>query len=176
VSEEFEVKQFVLCGYLDNDKVSDFIAELQYADEMDPNAYWDITLNSEGGDTPAGTALYETLRLYSERGEGCHFITIRAVGECCSMATLVIQAADRRETTGLTLWMFHSTLTNIEEKPARAAVRELAAIVGWDEDADAVMLERTVLSPAQFRERIAVGDWWVRADELLALGFVDEVR
>lgn len=174
-SDLAEVRQFHLTGYIDVDKASEFTTDLQLADESDPDAFWKIIIHSDGGDIEAGSAVYDLLRNYSERGDGTHYITTHMLGQCCSMATLVSQAGDWRTTTNLTFWMFHDLTTCMTDRTTKDIREQCDMYDEWAEEADRLMLERTNLSFEAFRENVDGRDWWLRGKVLQELGFVDEI-
>jgi ATP-dependent protease ClpP protease subunit len=167
--------QFVLSGYLDDEVVGNFIEAMQVSDSLDPTLPWRILFNSEGGNVEAGSALYDAIRLYSEWGGGTHHITIVTIGQCASMATLVVQAADWRCSTPLTVWMFHDASAEFENKEIRSIREELDALQEWSDIADILTIRRSKLSMDQYREKVTGRNWWTNAHELLDLGFIDEV-
>lgn len=170
-----EVRKFYLGGYIDNDTAEVIITNLIEADTEDPTAFWEIFMNSEGGDIEPGSAIYDVIRGFSERGNGAHYITMYMVGQCCSMATLISQAADWRVTTPLTQWMFHDLTTEMIGKTTRTIREECTMMDAWADLADSLMLERTELTMEKFRTFIDGHDWWVRGEALLSFGFVDEI-
>lgn len=170
-----DVVQFTLSGYLDDEAAGIFIEQLQVADMADPTSLWFILLNSEGGDIEAGSAIYDAVRLYSRRGSGTHEVTICAVGQCCSMATLVIQAADLRQTTELTTWMFHDLSTNFEEKRTADIRDELTRLERWSDLADTKTVERSSITLIEYRSLISERNWWMSGKSAVDAGFADEL-
>jgi len=169
--------QLYLGGEIDDEIAGELITQMAEFDEQDPTAYWNVIINSGGGDTEAGSAVAMTLRSHSERGGGNHFITTIATGRCASMATLVMQAGDHRVTDELCWWMFHepSTVCSTEQSLTNAA-RDAQMLKRWNDVADTILLERTTLTIQQYRRMIKGHNLFLMGTELFDMGFVDEVR
>lgn len=62
-------------------------------------------INSNGGNLDDGLALYDVIRMYADAGVQMDAIVL---GKCCSMATVILLACDRREALPNTSFMVHS--------------------------------------------------------------------
>lgn len=168
--------QLYVNGELDHESVAAYVNQMFEWDQDDPDASWQIVINSPGGETESGTALYETIASYSRRGGGSHFVTTVASGECSSMAVLVSQAGDWRVTGRLTVWVMHECSMGPFEAPLSEVATNLDVYQRFSEEADLLTLERTNITLEGYRKHIDGKQWMLLGSELLYYGFVDEVR
>lgn len=73
---------------IDANSTSVFIKNLRYLDKTGGDI--NIIMNCEGGDVSCGFAMYDAIKACTNE------ITIKVYGSCMSMATVVLQAADKR--------------------------------------------------------------------------------
>ncbi|AID58937.1 ClpP-like protease [Mycobacterium phage Gaia] len=143
---------------------------------MDPNADWDIIINSPGGSVVEGMALFDTLSSYSLRGDGTHKITITVRGYAASMAAIILQAADVRRVGKESYIMIHEG--SIGAVGSAAEVRDT---MKWVEKMSSriasIFVERSggKTTLKQYKAGCDRADWWLDSDEALKRGFVDEI-
>ena len=94
-------ERIVFLGYPIDDQIANvIIAQLLYLEREDPDKDINMYINSPGGVISAGLAIYDTMQLMR-----CDMATI-CVGECASMATVLLAAG----TKGKRYALAHSTI------------------------------------------------------------------
>jgi ATP-dependent Clp protease protease subunit len=144
-----------------------------WLEEDPPGAPVEIALASRGGDCMAGFRFVEDLRRMQRhhRVE----ITTRASGYAASMASIMLQAGDRRVIGPDSRLMIHAPSQEISGRLPllQAKVRELEHTY---ERMLAIYAERSPADPADFRSRIArETDWFMSPEEVLSWGLADEI-
>jgi ATP-dependent protease ClpP protease subunit len=152
------------------------ITQMAEFHDQDETAFWNVIINCSGGTTESGSAVYSQLLAYAERGNGTHYVTTIATGQCSSMATLIAQAGDWRVTDELCVWMFHEPNTGVFESNLTNISDDINMLKQWNDIADDKTIERTTLTRQQYQRKIKGRNWFAMSKELLELGFVDEVR
>jgi len=94
-------ERIVFLGYPIDDQIANvIIAQLLYLEREDPDKDINMYINSPGGVISAGLAIYDTMQLMR-----CDLATI-CVGECASMATVLLAAGSKGKRYALP----HSTI------------------------------------------------------------------
>ena len=133
-----------------------------------------ITFNSPGGSVIDGMALFDYIRFLQGQG---HKFTIIALGYAASMAGILLQAADVRVMAKGSWLLIHEV--------AFAAGGKIGEVEDMYEfgkrlksQAADIFIERSggKLTREHLEEKWTRKDWWLSADEALALGLIDEVR
>lgn len=163
-------------GEIDDDMAGALIIQMAEFHDADPTAFWDVVINCTGGTTEAGSAVAMQIRSYSEGHGGTHHVTTIATGQCCSMATLIAAVGDWRVTDSLCVWIFHEPITGVFEANLTNITDDLKMLHQWNDAADKLLLERTNMTLQQYQRKIKGRNWFAMSEELLELGFVDEVR
>lgn len=137
-----------------------------------------ILLNSGGGDTFAGLAIYDLLQ--SHTGE----VTVRVVGMAASMACVILQGGDVRQATRNSVLMHHVGTKEFVSDHAKNVERMVKFSASHDERIDQIMLNRVnehmvetgqpQLSLAQWRHR-DTWDQWLFPEQAIATGLLDEM-
>lgn len=135
----------------------------------DPGAPITVVLNSPGGRVLDGLALYDfLLRL---RHEG-HHLRIEVLGRAASMGGILLQAADERVIGPNAFVLIHEVSGGAEGRSS-----ELGDAVAFHALLEgrllAILAERSTMTTRQIRTRWQRKDWWLDADEAVALGFAD---
>ncbi len=130
-----------------------------------------VIVNSPGGSVLAGLALYDYLQKL--RADG-HHITVICFGMAASMGGILLQAGDKRMLGANAKVLIHAvsggTIGTVHAMEDRVAFsRNL-----W-EGLKKILATRSVLNEAEIEERAHRKDWWLDADEAIALGFADEI-
>lgn len=147
---------------------------------MSPGSDIEVVFTSPGGAVYDGLALGDHMRSLSRQG---HRVITGAEGFAASMAGILLQFGDHRWIGEETYNLFHEIswgsygntsehedkivqIKMIQERQIKRIVNRAVATVGADH----------TLTVAQFRAKWKKTDWWLDSDEMLKLGYVDEVR
>ena len=143
-------------------------------DQLDPTCDIEISFNSPGGDVIAGMSLYDYIRAMSRKG---HKITTVCTGMAASMAGILLQAGDVRVATKESIILIHEIAFNAGGKIGEVEDTWLMAKKLTDHVVK-LFVERSggLLSEEYLRQHWARKDWWLDAEEALALGIIDEIR
>lgn len=144
-------------------QAKDFIAQLQSVEASNI----DVEINSPGGDTYAGIAMYNALRASGKA------ITTKAMGVAASAASLVFMAGDKRVMPKNTFLMIHNPWTftsgNAEElREVADTLEKIGTVV------QATYAARSGMDDTKLSEMLSK-DTYLTADEALADGFATEV-
>lgn len=127
-----------------------------------------ILLCSVGGCITSGLAIHDYIRAARDIE-----VTIAVVGEACSIASLILQAGDRRVMYPHAELMLHSGANDIEGV-AKDIERIAAADKKRRETLYKIYADRTGKKAAYFRRKLA-NDWFLSPTEALAENLIDEV-
>lgn len=175
VVEYKSVFRFNLFGYVDEEAAATMINTFWEYDKEDPDAMWELCLNTEGGDMEAGTAIFSELASHSLRGGGTHHVVTRVRGQAASCGSLIMQAGDHRTAGRMDYIMLHEPLMTFSDANMRRVMDELSQAQSWTENFLDVIMERATESREFFAQRICGRDWYVSGSEALRLGLIDEV-
>lgn len=161
-----------LSGPVDQEMAKDAIRGLHLLQASRSAEPIEIMLNTDGGDTSQGFAIYDKIR----EMEGS--VTITVYGECSSMGAWILQAADKRVMTKHSYLMIH------------AGEAELAGtsdvIKNWKEyyDREHTLCEDILLEkirekhpdfPRQKLQKMLKTDTILTPNQALELGLIDEI-
>lgn len=144
-------------------------------DQLDPTCDIEISFNSPSdGDVIAVMSFYDYIRAMSRKG---HKITTVCTGMAASMAGILLQAGDVRVSTKESLILIHEITFNANGKIGEVEDTWLMA-QKLTEHVTKIFIERAggLLSEETLRTNWARKDWWLDAEEALALGIIDEIR
>lgn len=131
-------------------------------------ASWTVYINSEGGDVYEGMSIYQELRNLSN-------VTTVAETLCASIATVILQAGQKRKAVRPTDIMAHNPFGQMqgEAKDMRAAAAQLDRIKS---NIISVYRSNPKLSKKSDQELAAIMDeeTWMNVDQAIANGFIDE--
>jgi ATP-dependent Clp endopeptidase proteolytic subunit ClpP len=135
----------------------------------DPGAPITLVLNSPGGRVLDGLALYDfLLRL---RGQG-HRLRVEVLGRAASMGGILMQAGDERVIGPNAFLLIHEVSGGAEGRSSELGDRvEFYGLM--EKRLLAILAERSSLTERQIKARWQRKDWWLSADEAVALGFAD---
>ena len=158
-------------GVVNGAAVHQAIAKLVRWHRLDPKCDITFLIDSPGGDIISGFHLFDNLRwLVAED----HNVTTIATGMAASMAGVLLQAGTTRIITPQASMLIHEaqfgavgSMGTIEDEVEY--VKKLQSRI-----VD-ILAERSTLSPAQIKSRWKRKNWWLMADEVLQLGFADEL-
>lgn len=174
--DEGVLARFSVNGYISDDVAQALIDDLYQADIDEPDAAWEIAINSEGGDMSAGTAIFSELRDYSLRCNGAHEITTIVRGQAASCASLILQAGDWRAMGPMDYMMLHEPLLTFDDQYLSIVRDEVAQADAWVRNMIDIFMERATIERSTFISLLRGHDWWLDAQEAFAVGFVDEIR
>lgn len=131
-----------------------------------------IIFNTPGGQVTHGLALYDYMQ--EIRSMGVKVIT-STVGMAASMGGVLLQAGDERYMGANAFLLIHEVSSSSGGKVSEQE-EELAFIKRLQDKCVNILAERSTLDAAAIKRRWKKTDWWLTADEALALGFVDAIR
>jgi ATP-dependent Clp protease protease subunit len=153
------------------ESVRECMHELGQWSRRDPGAPITLTFNSPGGSVLDGFALFDFLRQLRSIG---HHLTTVALGRAASMGAVLLQAGDHR-IMGQNAFLLIHEVSNL----SAGKVSELEDSVEFSRRLQkrllAILAERSSLSEAQIQRRWARKEWWLDAEEAVALGLADAV-
>ena len=133
-----------------------------------------FTINSPGGDVPAGMELFDELYTMSIRGGGSCFVRTIVRGEAASMGAVLSQAGDVRIMGPHSLMMLHeSSWASFGKKGEMQDTQD--CLSKTDELVKRIFLSRSTFGSARWDELFNRRDWWLTADECLEFEFVDRL-
>jgi ATP-dependent Clp protease protease subunit len=156
-------------GQVSEKSATDSMATLDEWSRRDPLANLTIIFNSPGGYITHGLALFDAIG--ELKGKGHHVTTI-VRGQAASMGGILMQAGTERVIGSNAMVLIHEaygggygTTSTLEDEALFQ--RRL------EERCMAILAERSTLSASEIQERKHRKDWWLNADEAVALGFAD---
>ncbi|MBO0676862.1 ATP-dependent Clp protease proteolytic subunit [Mycolicibacterium sp. S2-37] len=152
-------------------------------DRIKADCPMNITFKSPGGSVIDGMHLFDQLTAYSLRGGGKHEVTITVRGYACSMAGILLQAADVRRIGPEAYLMIHEVssfaqgkigemkdevqfLEHMSKRVANLFVQRAREVKGED----AITYEKFTGDEGWKRR-----DWWLDSQQALSYGFADEI-
>jgi ATP-dependent Clp endopeptidase proteolytic subunit ClpP len=148
------------------------VEELGYWSRRDPGEPMTIVFNSPGGSVFEGLAFFDFIQKLKREG---HHITTKGTGMAASMGGILLQAGDERVMDPRAWLLIHEVSTLVAGKMAdmddalKFAKRLQASCMD-------ILAERSTMTAKQIERKIDKTDWWLSAEEALALGFIDRVE
>lgn len=146
------------------------VTEEDFARDLEQVAAKDVEVHvsSSGGDVFAGIAIYNALRAHPAH------VTVRVDSLAASIASVIVQAGDRRTMLSGSQMMVHPAW-GAAVGPA-ADMRQFAELLDRQTDIIAsIYAERSGQDVEVFRQMLAGDDVWLTAEEAVAAGLADEV-
>ena len=137
-----------------------------------PGAPMSIVFNSPGGIVFDGLALYDFIIELRQRN---HEIETVSIGRSASMAGILLQAGSRR-VVGRHSWMLIHEISSGSIGKSSKMKDDLEFTERLQEKLLDILSNRSVLSREEIAMRWEKHDWWLDAEEMVELGFADEVR
>lgn len=160
---------YTFYGAVDADSVQACLAELGTWARRDPGAPLTILFNSPGGSVLDGLALFDYLRQLQALG---HEVTTVALGRAASMGAVLLQAGSTRVMGRNAFLLVHEVAHSTGGK-----VSEMEDGVDFSRRLQkrllAILAERSSLSELQIQRRWQRKEWWLDAEEAVALGLAD---
>ena len=165
-------RHYTFYARVEEETVQDCMRTLTSWSTKAPGASLTVTFNSPGGSVHDGLALFDFLRHL--RTEGHHLTTV-ALGRAASMGAVLLQAGDHRVVGANAFVMLHEVSSGSSGK-----VSELEESIELSKRLQkrllVILSERSTMSVQAIQRRWARRDWWLDAEDAVALGFADEVR
>ena len=139
---------------------------------ISPGCDIEIVFSSPGGSIIDGFELFDFIQELRGRG---HAITTGSLGMAASMAGILLQA-------GGTRWIGHQAWMMIHRAAFGAIGKtyevedEVKLVKRIEERCLDIFVSRSNLSKIKIKRNWDRKDWWIDADECLAMGLVDEIR
>ena len=137
-----------------------------------PKCDIEIVFSSPGGSIIDGFELFDFLQDLRSRG---HKVTTGSLGMAASMAGILLQAGEVR-------WIGHQAWMMIHRAAFGAIGKtyevedEVKLVKRIEERCLDIFVSRSNLSKIKIKRNWDRKDWWIDADECLAMGLVDEIR
>ena len=131
-----------------------------------------IIVNSGGGDFSMGQAIYNCIKSCKSR------VLIKAVGECMSAASFILQAADER-----LMYQDCTMMIHYGESTIKGDVKSASRWAAWNKNGsrwmEEIYLERIKEVKPDFAKsklkKMLAHDYIISADEALSLGLIDGI-
>ncbi len=137
-----------------------------------PGCDVEIVFASPGGGITAGFELFDYIQQLRSVG---HTITTGSLGMAASMAGILLQAGQHR-------WIGHQSWILIHRAAFGAIGKtfeiedEVELVKRIEERIIQIFTARSNLTKMKIKRNWNRKDWWINADEALAMGLVDEIR
>ena len=156
---------------VDAESVQQCMSELGTWSRRDPGSEITVIFNSPGGSVLDGLALFDYLRHLRSVG---HPVTTMALGRAASMGAVLLQAGSKRVIGRNAFLLIHEVSHHSVGK-----VSEMEDGVGFTKRLQtrllAILAERSNLTEKELSRRWVRRDWWLDAEEAVALGLADEL-
>lgn len=152
--------------------VQDCMSKLTQWHRGDPKCDMEIIFSSPGGSIIDGFELFDFIQELRSKG---HTVITGSLGMAASMAGILLQAGDVR-------WIGHQAWMMIHRAAFGAIGKtyevedEVRLVKRIEERCLDIFVSRSKLSKTKIKRNWDRKDWWIDADEAVALGLVDEVR
>lgn len=156
---------------VDGESVQQCMAELGRWSRREPGVPMTVIFNSPGGAVLDGLALFDYLRQLRRLG---HHVTTIALGRAASMGAVLLQAGDTRVIGENSFLLVHEV-----SHLSAGKVSELEDSVEFTRRLQkrllAILADRSTLSEKEIQRRWARKEWWLDAEEAVALGLADQL-
>ena len=155
-----------------SNSVQSCMSKLTQWHRRDPECDIEIVFSSPGGSIIDGFELFDFIQELRQKG---HKVTTGSLGMAASMAGILLQAGDVR-------WIGHQAWMMIHRAAFGAIGKtfevedEVKLVKRIEERIVDIFTSRSRLTKQKIKRNWDRKDWWIDADECLALGLVDEVR
>jgi ATP-dependent Clp endopeptidase proteolytic subunit ClpP len=153
------------------DTAKSAIADLNKLSRLNPGQPLTITVNSPGGSVIAGLAMYDHIRDLSARG---HHVTVKVRGMAASMGGILLQAGDTRIVGPEAMVLIHEVASGASGKVSEMEDELKFSRQLWTRLAH-ILAKRSTMTAEQVMEKAHKLDWWLDAQETVALGFADKI-
>lgn len=157
---------------VEEESANKFIKLLRYLDKTDGDI--EIVLNSGGGCVASGFAIHDAIKACKNP------VTIIVMGECMSIATIILQAADNRVATKHARFMIHRMRMSDAEGDLTNLKRMIEDCLEVDKIFSQIYLDRIQEVNPDYKmsqvQKIMDFDTYFSADKALELGLIDEIE
>lgn len=159
-------REIFIAGEVNNEFYIKLLKNLSYLRTLN-NEPITIYMNSDGGDLCTGVGIYDFIKSLPMQ------IKIVVLGEACSAAGFILQAADKRYISKHSIIMLHEWSTSIDNNGTnvRNHVKINDAII--DKIVDAICT-RCKLTKNSLSKNMK-NDWFLTSDEAIAVGLADYI-
>jgi ATP-dependent Clp endopeptidase proteolytic subunit ClpP len=138
----------------------------------DPGSPIELVIDTPGGNVFDGLALFDFIQSLRENG---HHVITSTVGMAASMGGVLLQAGDERVAGRNSFMLIHEVssgaqgkVADIEDQVAFTKVLQAKLVT--------LLAERSTMTVQQIKRKWVKTDWWLDAEQMLALGFIDRIR
>jgi ATP-dependent protease ClpP protease subunit len=170
-------------GQVCDQTVKDCIDKLTFWDRTKPGCPMEIIFNSPGGDVFSGMELFDFIQELRRRD---HKITTSARGMAASMASILLQAGDRRVIGVESYILIHEVSSWADGKIGEMKdqikfldlLSDRVVQIFANRAAQAGRKDKSIkpITATGIRKNWNRKDWWIDSSEALKLGIVDELR
>lgn len=153
--------------------VAEAIYDLDLMSRRYPDKDITILLNSPGGSVIDGYALMDFIEELKRRG---HRIVIKVLGNAASMGAIILQAADERVMSNLSVLCIHEMSSGFEAQLSKMKA-EVKFVEKLSDKSLKILSDRSGTAIRTIKSKCKDGkDWWMDAEEALKFGFCDRVE
>ena len=158
------------------DTAAEYVNALTHWERRDPGEPIVVYINSPGGSVMDGFSVYDTLARMRRKG---HHIITHGSGMVASMAAVLLQAGDERILDKRAKLLIHEGSTHFagDHRATPGELEDMQTLSKMlEDDILDVLSERSIMSAAELKRKWKRRDWYMGAEEALALGFVDRIE
>jgi ATP-dependent protease ClpP protease subunit len=188
-AEQQEARVYTFAEQVSDQSIKQAISEIAKLARRFPGQPLTIRLTSPGGSVYHGFALYDFLRSLSKGGNQ---IIVEVLGMAASMGGIVLQAGDIRRVGEQAFVLVHEVSSGTEGKVSLQQDRLDQSWRLWDKLAHILSRRakasfeakaskrkgakvKKAMAPLAIKKKAFKFDWWLDAEEAVALGFADEI-
>lgn len=131
-----------------------------------------LVFDSPGGSVNAGIQFLDAMKHAQARGTSIACV-IPAASMAASMAAVIFQQCDVRVMARGAALMFHGVSIGGSSGNQQDFERLTREMAGWNHMLAIIASMKLRISLAAYEARVREGDWWLSADEALAIGATD---
>ncbi|PID67211.1 MAG: Clp protease ClpP [Fusobacteriales bacterium] len=140
---------------------------IEYLEEFGKVDEIEVLINSPGGSVVEGCAIYEALKMHEAK------VTIKIIGECCSIATVIAMAGDEIEMGNTAIFMIHDPIAYLGGDAK--VFRDMADLLDkLKENIINAYTTKTNLSREKISEMMS-GTKYMNANEAKEFGFITKI-
>ncbi len=152
------------------DEVANILqAQLLFLDSTDPGKDIQMYINSPGGSVTAGLGIYDTMQLIQSD------VATICTGQAASMSAVLLAAGQAKKRSALphARVMIHQPVGGVEGQASDMAIA-VKEILDLQSQLYQILAEHTGKTLEQI-QKDSDRDFWMRADDAVAYGIIDEV-